>query len=109
MKNAVFLDLTPCGSCKSRQFSVTHSFQHQGVRNQRVRNVRSNLKIKHTLASNVVPRSLILSTLRMEVIRSFETSEFIRAMLRHIPEVGILLVRNCFLKRNLATNSFEPI
>jgi hypothetical protein len=37
-----------------------------------------------------VPSSLILSTLRMEAIRSSETSARTRATLRHIPEDGIL-------------------
>jgi hypothetical protein len=30
LKNDVFLDVTPCGSCKNRRFGGTQRFLHQG-------------------------------------------------------------------------------
>jgi hypothetical protein len=35
LKNAVFRDLTPCGSCKIRRFGGTHRLNHQGDKNRR--------------------------------------------------------------------------
>jgi hypothetical protein len=34
MKNIVFWDVTPCGSCKNRRFSGTYRLHHQGDKNQ---------------------------------------------------------------------------
>jgi hypothetical protein len=34
MKNGVFWDVTPCGSCKSRRFGGTYSLLHQGDKNR---------------------------------------------------------------------------
>jgi hypothetical protein len=34
MKNGVFLDVTPCGSCKNRCFVGTYCFLHQGGKNR---------------------------------------------------------------------------
>jgi hypothetical protein len=43
MKNGVFLDVTPSGSCKNRRFGGTWRLLHQGDKNQRTRNnVSSN-------------------------------------------------------------------
>jgi hypothetical protein len=36
--NAVFWDVTPCGSCKERRFGGTYRLHHQGDMNQRARN-----------------------------------------------------------------------
>jgi hypothetical protein len=33
MKNAVFWDMTPCGSCQNRYFGGTYPFRHQGGKN----------------------------------------------------------------------------
>jgi hypothetical protein len=38
MKNAVFLDVTPCGSCKNRRFGGTHCLLHHGDKNRWIRN-----------------------------------------------------------------------
>jgi hypothetical protein len=33
MKNAVFWDVTPCGSCKNRRLEGTYRLHHQGENN----------------------------------------------------------------------------
>jgi hypothetical protein len=39
MKNAVFWDVTPCRSCKSRRFREMYSLHHQSEKNELTRNV----------------------------------------------------------------------
>jgi hypothetical protein len=34
MKNGVFWDVTPCGSCKNRRFGRTYRLLHQGDKNR---------------------------------------------------------------------------
>jgi hypothetical protein len=34
MKNGVFWDVTPCGSCKNRRFGGTYHLLHQGDKNR---------------------------------------------------------------------------
>jgi hypothetical protein len=34
MKNAVFWDIVPCGSCKNQRFGGTQRLHHQGGKNQ---------------------------------------------------------------------------
>jgi hypothetical protein len=66
MKNAVFWDFTPCGSCKSRS-------------------------MRRLLDTADVPNSPIHVTLMMEALRSSETFLLTGATRRNIPEDGILL------------------
>jgi hypothetical protein len=50
MKNAVFWDVTPCGSCKNQCFRETCHLHHQGDKNRQARyNVSSNLQPKHAV------------------------------------------------------------
>jgi hypothetical protein len=70
IKNAVFWDVTPRGSCKSRRFGGTYRFPHRGEENQWARNS-------------------LLFTLILEAIHSTETSILTRVTRRHIQEEGI--------------------
>jgi hypothetical protein len=74
-KNAVFWDVTPCGSFKNQRFGETYRLHHQGEKNQ---------------LAIAVPNSLILFTLMMEATRSSESSVLKRAIGGHRPEDGIL-------------------
>jgi hypothetical protein len=78
MKNAVFWDVTPCGSCKNRHFEGTYRLHHQGDKNRSV----------HLLlvTSNVVRSSPTLVPLMTEALGFSETSVVIRSTLRNIPE-----------------------
>jgi hypothetical protein len=52
MKNSVFWDVTPCGSCKNRCFGGTHHLRHQGDKNWQARkDVSSNKQPKDTVAT----------------------------------------------------------
>jgi hypothetical protein len=64
VKNAVFLDVTPCSSCKNRYFGLM----------LRIVFLRSVLLLLVT--ANVVPSSSIFVTLIMEAIRSSATSSY---------------------------------
>jgi hypothetical protein len=71
MKNAVFWNVAPCRSCVNRRFGGTYRLQPPAY------------------AGSSLPD---FPTLKMEAIRSSETSIHTRSTWRHIPEGGILPV-----------------
>jgi hypothetical protein len=80
MKNTVFLDVTPCGSCKSLRFGGRYQLYRQGG-------------VRRLLVSvNVVPSSAILVRLMMEKISFSATLVLTRATRHNIPEYGIFHV-----------------
>jgi hypothetical protein len=62
MKNAVFRDVTPCGSCKYSRFEGIY-LHHQGDKNWQARNV-----LRLLITTKVIPNSPFLVTLMMEAI-----------------------------------------
>jgi hypothetical protein len=86
MKNAVFWDVAPCRSCVTRCFGGTYRLHLQGRKiHERGTNVSSLQPSAHagsTLAD--------FSTIKVEAIRSSETSVHTRSTRRHFPEYGIL-------------------
>jgi hypothetical protein len=52
MKNSVFWDVTPCGSCKNGRFGETYRLHCQGGNNQLYRNIKQH-EGSYTLLRNV--------------------------------------------------------
>jgi hypothetical protein len=49
-KNAVFWDVTSCGSCKNKSLGGMYSLHHRGDKNRRAKkNVSSNYQLKHAI------------------------------------------------------------
>jgi hypothetical protein len=61
MKNAIFLDVTPCDCCKNRRFRGMYRLHYKGERNQLL------------VAANVVPTSLMTFTCTRVTSRKKDT------------------------------------
>jgi hypothetical protein len=72
MKNCVFWNVTPCGSCKNRHFGGTYSLLHHGDKKWYLLFLRSVRRLLVT--ASVVPSSPILVTLMIEALSFSETS-----------------------------------
>jgi hypothetical protein len=81
MKNAVFWDVTPCGSCKNRRFGQTYRLHRLGEKNRRTWNL---------VTANVLLTQLTLLTVMTKETHSSETLVLTRTTRRNIPEDGIL-------------------
>jgi hypothetical protein len=92
MKNAVFCDVTPCGSCKNLLARATRcNISEDGIL-QCYPYLETDVSCVRLLlvTSNVVTSSLILVTLMMELLGYSETSLPKRVIRRTIPKQGIL-------------------
>jgi hypothetical protein len=108
MKNTVFWDVTPCCPCKNRRYGGTYRLHHQGGKIRRARNHISMYDLRFSrrwlwripfsgMLRRVDPESTdvfaayfgyqLLPTLFLDrLFLSSETSVFMRAVRRHIPD-----------------------
>jgi hypothetical protein len=82
-ESTIFWDVTPSGSRKNGRFGGIYGLYHQG---EIIKDLRIALAVTNIYAVIVVPSSLILFTLMMEVMGSFEAPILTRATRHHVPE-----------------------
>jgi hypothetical protein len=88
-ENAVFWDITPCGSCKNRRFGGTYRLII------RVTRIGKGCGLQLLVSDNVVPSLPIHVSRMMETIYSSETLVLTIYTRHNIPEDGILQVYTC--------------
>jgi hypothetical protein len=90
LKNAVFWDVAPLRYFVNRRLGGTYRIHFQGIRNPQAMNQREQVGVVYSYLLTLVHRSWIYYALKMEAIRSSETSINKIFTRRHIPEDGIL-------------------
>jgi hypothetical protein len=87
MKNAMFWDVTPCGSCENRRFGGTSNIGMKGI--SELGNTLAVTSMFYAFVSaNIVPSSLIIFIPKMVTIRSSEMSVLTRATQRNSVTFG---------------------
>jgi hypothetical protein len=84
MKNSIFCDGTPCGSCKNRHFGGRYHFIIRVTRISELGTVLAVTSNQSTLQRNT------MVTLMMEALLSSKTSILTRTTWRNTPEDAIL-------------------
>jgi hypothetical protein len=91
MKNAVFWDVTPCGSCKIRRLGGTYHVHHQDDKNRGTRNFICNKQPKNAAKKYAVLSSQILVTLLIEAKLPSDTPVLTIATPRSIPQEELFI------------------
>jgi hypothetical protein len=96
MKNAVFWDVGPCSSCVNRRFGGKYRPHLHGASSQKTAFFKvTAVKTYIVFFYGEATHRHIRFTLKMEAIRSSETSVLTISTRRHIPEDVILHSHRC--------------
>jgi hypothetical protein len=90
IKNTLFWDVASCRYCINRRFGGTHRLHLQGRRKIREGGTSVSRWLQTKSGSSLA--DFFYSTLKMEAIRSSETSDYTISTRRHIPEDGSLQI-----------------
>jgi hypothetical protein len=84
-KKVVFWDVAPCRSCVNRRFGGAYRLHLQG---RKIGERGTSCRLQPPADAGTSPADFF--TLKMEAIRSSETSVHTRSTRRHVPEDGIV-------------------